>query len=294
MLLELFGNIADAYVRPFKAFVRELDANHKRKRETTADWLDFAIPSVTLLSQAATKMGYEKLGASLARIDRMLTEQKATLGEGDVLPKLFCERVLVEHHQLTKLLPSTFSLEPSAEELASKHEGLIVKFILKQVPGVDERVVNKIVFAGLGAFDRFMEVPSEEIAQVTGITPKLAETIYMKFYQYRDLYYNHQVPEKHAKFVTLFEISLSILREIHGEVERLVADERARKIVDPERKRGLVMDRQRTLWSLFALLCIKSEHDLIERVQMSVFDERIRILEEYFASISDASTVAAA
>ena len=41
MLLELFGNIANAYVRPFKDLVRELDANHKRKAPTTADWLDF-------------------------------------------------------------------------------------------------------------------------------------------------------------------------------------------------------------------------------------------------------------
>ncbi len=294
MLLELFGNIANAYVRPFKEFVRELDANHKRDRGTTADWLEFALPSLTLLSGAAEKMGYEKLHAILARIERAMSEQRKQSAEGDVLPRLFCERMLVEHHQLTKLLPSTFSLQLTDEELSSRKEGLIVKFILKQVPDVDERVVNKIVFAGLGAFDRFMEIPSEEIAHVTGIPQKLAETIYMKFYQFRDLYYHHTEPAKHAKFVALFEISLSIMREIHAEVERLAAEEKARRPVDVATKQGLIVDRQRTLWSLFALLCIKGEHDLVERVQMSVYDERIRLLEEYFAGIADASTVAAA
>jgi hypothetical protein len=294
MLLDLFGNIATAYVRPLKAFVRELDANHRARRETTADWLDFALPSVTLLAGAATKMGYEKLGSILTRLERTMAEQKQKSGEGDALPKLFCERVLVEHHQLAKLLPSTFSIELSEDELAAKKEGLIVKFILRQVAEVDDRVVNKIVFAGLGSFDRFMEVPSEEIAQVTGISQKLAEAIYMKFYQYRDLYYHHQDRDKQAKLVSLFEISLGILREIHGEVERIAADERARKPVDATRRQGLVADRQRTLWSLFALLCIKGEHDLIERVQMSVFEDRISLLEDYFARIAEASSVAVA
>jgi hypothetical protein len=294
MLLELFGNIANAYVRPFKDLVRELDANHKRKAPTTADWLDFALPSVTLLSGASEKMGYERLHTILARIEREMTTQRASLAESDALPKLFCEKMLVEHHQLCRMLPATFSLELTDEELASRKEGLIVKFILKQIPDVDERVVNKIVFAGLGAFDRFMEIPSEEIAQVTGISTKLAETIYMKFYQYRDLYYNHAEPEKRPKFVELFEISLGILRELHGEVERLAAEERMRRPVDQKTKQGLVADRQRTLWSLFALLCIDGQHDLVERIQMSVYDERLRLLGEYFAGIADGSSAAAA
>jgi len=288
MLLELFGNIANAYVLPFKDFVRELQANHKRQRPTTADWLDFALPSVSLLSGAAEKMGYAKLHAILARIEAAMNAEKAqATDDGAVLPKLFCERVLVEHHQLSKILPATFSLELSEEEMASKKEGLIVKFILKQIPECDERVINKIVFAGLGAFDRFMEIPSDEIAHVTGINQKLAEKIYMKFYQYRDLYYQHEEPDKMAKLVSLFEISLNVLKEVNGQIERLVHDEKARKEVDPKLKAQLVVDRQRTLWSLFALMCIKGEHDLIEKIQLSVYEERLRLLDDYFARIAD-------
>ena len=288
MLLELFGNIANAYVLPFKDFVRELQSNHQRKRPTTSDWLDFALPSVALLSGAAEKMGYEKLHSILGRVERAMAAEKAqATEEGAELPRLFCERVLVEHHQLTKILPSTFSLELTDEELASKKEGLIVKFILKQIPECDERVINKIIFAGLGAFDRFMEIPSDEIAHVTGISQKLAESIYMKFYQYRDLYYGHTAPDRMAKFVSLFEISLNVLKEIHGQLERIGYDERARKDVDPKLKAQLVVDRQRTLWSLFALLCIKGEHDLIERIQLSVYEERLRLLDDYFARVAD-------
>lgn len=294
MLLELFGNIANAYVKPFKDFVRELQLNHKAEKPTTADWLDFALPSVNLLSGAADKMGYMKLHSMLSRIEQAMVQQKAQSTEGDALPKLFCERMLVEHIQLAKTLPSTFSLEISDEELESRKEGLIVKFILKQLPQVDDRVINKIIFAGLGAFDRFMEIPSDEIAHVTGIPQQLAETIYMKFYQYRDLYYNHTQPSTNKKLVSLFEISLSILREIHSEVENVAKLERLGRDVDQTRKQGLLADRQRTLWSLFALLCIKGEHDLIEQLQMSVFEERVHLLDEYFARLAGSTSRVAA
>ncbi|HQR38756.1 MAG TPA: hypothetical protein PLF26_10185 [Blastocatellia bacterium] len=282
-LLELFGNIANAYVRPFKEFVRELDTNHKEKRPTTADWLEFALPSVALLSGAAEKMGYEKLHGILRRIERTMVEQRKQSKEGEQLPLLFCERILVDHHQLASALPSTFSLQMTDEELASRKEGLIVKFILRQIPEVDDLALNKIIFAGLGSFDRFMEIPSDEIAHVTGISRKLAESIYMKFYHYRDLYYGHSDPEKQTKFASVYDISLGSLRELNGQVEQLSRDEASRKPVDAAAKQAVIAERQRTLWSLVTLLCIKGEHDLVERIQASVYDERIRLLEDYFA-----------
>jgi hypothetical protein len=98
-------------------------------------------------------------------------------------------------------------------------------------------VINKIIFAGLGAFDRFMEIPSDEIAHVTAISQKLAESIYMKFYQYRDLYYGHTAPDRMAKFVSLFEISPNVLKEIHGQLNAS-GTRWARKDVDPKPRRN--------------------------------------------------------
>ena len=293
-LADLFGNIANAYAKPYKDFVRELEANHKAGRNTTADWVDFALPSVKLLADATSKMEYHKPAGVLQHVVATMEEQRAQLPEESALPKLFCERMLVDHYHLTKMLPQTFSLALTADELESRKEGLIVKFILRQLPEVDQVAMNKIIFAGLGSFDRFMEIPAEEIAQVTGISKALAEKIYMKFFQYRDLFYQHDDPAKAAKLVQLFDISLGILTEIHIEVERLSREERGRPETATGRKRGLVADRQRTLYSLFALLCIKGEHELVERIQMSVFEERLRLLNDYLAAIAEASTVATA
>ncbi len=286
MLLELFGNIAVAYVKPFKDFVRELERNKERQAPTSSDWLEFALPSVSLLAGAAEKMGYDKLRGILSRIERAVTEQRAELPDGAELPRIFCDRIVVEYQRLEQLLPSTFALQLTEEEIAAKKEGLIVKFILKQLPEVDERVMNKILFAGLGSFERFMEIPPAEIAQVTGIAPALAEAIYMKFYQYQDLYYRANEPDALGTLASLFEIGLNSLRELQREVERLAQLEAAGKDVPVDKRRETVAERQRTMWSLFALLCIRGEHDLVEKLQLTVFEERVRILEDYFAALA--------
>lgn len=283
-LLDLFSNIAGGYVKPFKDFVRELDRNHRANRTTSSSWLEFVHPSVQLLSNAARKMGYEKLLAIVARVDELIVEQRS-VDERGTLPLLFCERVLVEHHRLAHLMPTTFALTASEDELTGRKEGLIVKFILNQVAGVTDRVFNKLVLAGLNSFNRFVEVNPQDIALVAGIDRRLAERIYMKFYQYQDIYYRHLEPVKHAKFAAMFEVGLNILREIHLAVEQIALDERAGVSGDETRKQALISDRQRTLWSLFTLLCIKDKHDLIERLQMTVFEERIRLLDAYYTEL---------
>jgi hypothetical protein len=284
MLLDLFGNIATAYVKPFKDFVRELDRNRRAGRPTWSDWLDFVAPSIKLLAGASQKMGYDTIHSIVAHLEMMIDYQREQ--GGDELPAEFCDLILADHQRLADALPGTFALTLSEEELAAKKEGLIVKFILKQLPEVTDRVYNKIIFAGLNSFERFSEIPPEEINHVTGIGRQLAEKIFMKFYQYTDVYYHHDQAEKHAKFVSMFEISLNILKELHAEVERVARAEAEGKPVDEERKQGLIADRQRTLWSLFILLCIKEEHDLIEKLQMSVFEERVRLLDNYYTSLA--------
>jgi hypothetical protein len=229
-------------------------------------------------------MGYDSIYAVVAHLEMMIDYQREQ--PGDELPRDFCDVVLRDHQHLADLLPATFALTLSDDDFTAKKEGLIVKFILKQLPEVTDRVYNKIIFAGLNSFDRFSEIPPEEINHVTGIGKQLAEKIFMKFYQYTDVYYHHDQPEKHAKFVSMFEISLNILKELHAEVERQARAEAEGKLVDEERKQGLIADRQRTLWSLFILLCVKNEHDLIEKLQMSVFEERVRLLDNYYTSLA--------
>jgi hypothetical protein len=279
-LLELFGNIANEYVKPLKDLIREVKRNSELGRTTTTDWLDFAAPSVKLLVGASEKMGYERIHRHMARVESGFEQQRAR-GE-ELFGPQFCQWILAEHEQLARLLPTTFALTLTPEELAAKKDGLIVKFILRQIPEVTERVYNKLIFAGLNVFDRFTEIPPDEIAHVTGIEKRLAETIYMKFYQYQDLYYFRDEPNRVGKLASLFDISLSTLKEVHAELERLPSDDAS---VDPKRRQVIIDERQRSLWAVFVLLCIRGEHELIERLQRAPFDERLALLDDYYSRL---------
>jgi hypothetical protein len=83
-----------------------------------------------------------------------------------------------------------------------------------------------------------------------------------------------------------------LLKEINAEVESLKVDEKSGKDGTRVRKEILKIERQRALWSLFILLCVKEEYDLVEQIQQSVFEIRIRLLEEYMAKLAAPSQVA--
>ncbi|MFQ3640067.1 MAG: hypothetical protein SNJ62_08680, partial [Chloracidobacterium sp.] len=52
---------------------------------------------------------------------------------------------------------------------------------------------------------------------------------------------------------------------------------------------SLKQDRQRLLWGLFILLCIKEEYDLIESIQQSIYDVRLQKLEDYLSKLAKAA-----
>jgi hypothetical protein len=82
--------------------------------------------------------------------------------------------------------------------------------------------------------------------------------------------------------LAFYAINLNVLKEIHGNIERLAAaGDEAR-----ERKEKLLADRQRALWGIFAILCLRDGLDMIERLQKMLFEQRIAALEEYFAELS--------
>src|SRR5207249_9683636 len=101
-----------------------------------------------------------------------------------------------------------------------------------------------------------------------------------------NIYYHHDDPYHYQKFFAMFELNLRLLKEIHAEVEALSLEEQTGKEGARSHKENLKVERQRTLWSLFILLCIKEEYDLVETIQQSVFEMRIRLFEDYMAKLS--------
>ncbi|MBX7221350.1 MAG: hypothetical protein K1Y36_15480 [Blastocatellia bacterium] len=280
MLMDLYDNIAVAYVKPLKDFIREIQLNQKIKRKTSLEWIEMVEPSVNLLYGSAEKMGYTRICNFLGQMKEILESQKAVPDQTYLLDPS-AVKVLELYEQLALVLPKTFALELSESDLNSKKEVLIVKFILKQLPEINEKMMNRIILAGLSTFDKFMHSSPDEISAVTGLNKKQGEDVFMKFYQYRHIYYRHNDDEYKEKFIEMYEVKLNILTELHQEIESLIAGMKNETDELKAKINGLKMDRQRTLWSIFILLCIKEEYDLIEMVQQSVFDVRLQRLGEY-------------
>lgn len=289
MLMELYDNIAVAYVKPLKDFMREIQLNQKIKRRTSLEWIEMVEPSVNLLYGSAEKMGYKKICVALKEMQQALQSQKGVPDQA-YFTEAALQNIQSSYERLAQMLPKTFALDLSESDLNSKKEVLIVKFILKQIPEINEKLMNRIILAGLSTFDKFMHSSPDEIAAVTGLSKRQGEDVFMKFYQYRHIYYRHDDEAYRERFYNMFDVKLSLLRELHLEIEALTEEHRRTKKPELEaRIEGLKQDRQRMLWGLFILLCIKEEYDLIESIQQSIYDVRIQKLEGYLAKLAQAA-----
>ncbi|MEW6733253.1 MAG: hypothetical protein AB1489_18135, partial [Acidobacteriota bacterium] len=285
---EMFDNIAISSVKPFKDFIRELYHNWKAGRATSLKWIELIEPVITLLSSSAAKMGYQQIAEVMIGLQQTIKQQKqlAKTAGHTTFGEEIAQQISVSYLKLCELQPKTFALVMTDEDLAQRKEILLVKLILKQLPEVTERVVNKFLFLGLNTFDKFMDARPDKIAAQIDISKDLAEQICMKFYQYRNIYYQDGDPDYQQKFFAMFELNLRMLKELHADVEAFVLAEQTGDLSVQERKESLRLERQRTLWSLFILLCIREEYNLVELIQQSVFDVRIQLFDDYLSKLA--------
>lgn len=282
----LFDNIAMACVKPLKDFVREFYRNWKLGRKTTLNWIDTITPVLELLLISAVKVSGNDVAVSLMDLQNVLDVQRemALRTDQEVFSDEILQQIGGHYLQLCQLQPKTFSLMASDEELAEKRDSLIVRFVLKQIPGLEVKFIERLIFLGWNNFNRFMESKPTDLVKAGNISQEHAEQICMKFYQYRNIYYRDDDPDYERKFASMFEMNLRMLKEMNADIERLsisIAKDVNAKI----KSDALKAERQRTLWALFIQLCINQEYDLVQLIQQSVFDMRIQLLEDYFGRL---------
>lgn len=286
MIRDLFDNIALAYVKPLKDFIRELYRNLEQQRPTSLEWYEMVEPVFTLLSGSSSRMGYQAIADAVNQMEKIVKEQKQ-LAEEQNRDSFLLEAaypITEAYQRLCEMQPKTFALLISEEDLSDRKEVLIVKFILKQVTEMNDKLLSKILFAGLNSFDKFMQTNPDEIAALTGTSKKIAEDVMEKFYQYRKIYYK-DAPDYWQNYIDLFELNLNLLREMQLDFENLTLREKAGDGDAAKALEKLKADRQRTLWSLFILLCVREEYDLIEMIQQSVFEVRMQLLTDYYTNL---------
>jgi hypothetical protein len=284
ILRELFSDVATAYTKPLKDFVREVERVRATGEPVASGWLRVMEPSIRLLSKIGSVMQFHEAQAIVESLERALDEELPRIGRE--VPADLCNLVLDEHRRLAALAPLAFALDLSDEQLAIKKSELLATFVLRQVDGVTDDVFDKLAAGSLMTFEAFLDAVPEDIVVAAGIDPSLAEEIFMKFYQYHDLYRHEGDPAAHPKYPAMFEIGLTTLKEICVELDKIAHAEHAGRDSDAARKTDLLASRQRALASLLALLCVRGQYDRIEGIQLVPFELRVRMLDEYFAAIS--------
>ncbi|KAF0248750.1 MAG: hypothetical protein FD167_1843 [bacterium] len=289
-----FDAVASACVKPLKDFVRELYRNWKASRPLSISWINLIDPSLTLLINSAVTLGYQQIKAILVELQLVINRQRTmslASRETTFNPEI-SQQIAHTYLKLCELQPKTFALVASEADLVERKELLLVKLILRQVSEIDAKLINKFLFAGWNKFDSFTQATPDEIIRLANIPKSLAEQICLKFYQYRNMYYRDD-PDYENRFLAMFELNLQLLKEMHTDVEQAILEEEAEVLGAKERKEYLKPERQRMLWSLFILLTIREEYDLIQMIQQSVFDMRIKLLEDYLAKLLNANNLSA-
>jgi hypothetical protein len=284
IILELFGDVAGSYTKPIKDFVREVKRTRTAGEPMPAGWLRVIEPSVRLLTRLAADMRCTEVEEIVTRLDRMIAQAMPYVGRE--VPPVVCEAVLAEHYRLAGLAPLAFGLDLTVDQLAVKQSELLATFVLRQMDGVTDDVMVRLAAASMTTFDAFLDNVPEDIAVAAEVDPRLAEKIFMKFFQYQDLYRHQGDPAQHPKFASMFEIGLTALKEVCVELEKLGGAEQAGKEVDAAQKSRLIASRQRALASLLALLCMRGQYDRVEEVQLAPFEKRVLMLDQYFAELT--------
>lgn len=281
-----FDTVVISCAKPLKDFIRELYRNWKANKPLSVSWINLVEPALIMLINAAEKLNYFQMKSFLVELQLIINSQRTrsmTFREASFDPEI-SQQIALTYLKLSELQPKTFALIVSESDLAGRKEILLVKFILKQITEIDAKMINKFLFAGWNKFDNFAQATPDEIMRLVSIPKNLAEQVCVKFYQYRNIYYR-DVPDYESRFLSMFELNLQLLKEMHTDVEQAVVQEEAGIEGAKERKEYLKPERQRMLWSLFILLAIKEEYDLIQMIQQSVFDMRIKLFEDYLAKL---------
>jgi hypothetical protein len=288
IMLEIFRDVATGYTKPIKDFVREIKRSLAMGDPVSSGWLLVIEPSIRLLSRVAAATHVGEVETSLTSIAYAISEHPHSVRE---VPSLLADLMLEEHRRLAEIAPLAFALDLSDDMLTVKKSELLATFILRQMEGVTDEILARLAIASLTTFEAFLDTFPEDIVVAAEIDPTLAEAIFMKFYQYQDLYRFEGDPGGHPKYAAMFEIGLSTLKELCVELERIAAAENAGREVDQTKKRSLLANRQRALASLLTLLCLRGQYDRIEVIQTAPFEIRILLLDEYYAEFSGSASL---
>lgn len=266
----LFDAIAANYVGPVRQLMIEL-----RLGDPPREWLDVVVPNMTSLKRSAQGMGLPEL---IAAAERFLAALDVAATSPDRMIRDPAKQLLVDAYaDLAKALPEAFALDSDQ----SQRDTVILRTLLRQVPGLGKVALDKIYEAGLTTLDMFMSAKPSDLVVATGISLDLAERIVDRFGTYRNETASliPEPPKSQKRPGILYDKKLTELvvelEKRHVAFERMVAAWGQQAVVERRRLRA---DRQATMLELNLLLARLGEVGLVEELEKASFERKIQIL----------------
>ncbi len=267
---DLFVQIAANYAIPIKNLIFEL-------RRGTASRNEIALcrPILQSIRNAAEVMNLPQTVCRINELDEVLClgqntpEQLLTAGSG------FRQQILTSYENLAADLPEAFQLG----EEGKKREDIIIKSLLKQIPGLGCVTLEKLYRAGLGSFDTLFLVNKEDLEAATGIPSRMCELICNKVAQHRGEI--EKMPRDAVQPAWRHRL-IDTANQLRNEIEVETSLENLQGSVTSVEQRHR-HQRQLVLLEITVILAEMGELKVLSQIHKLSFKRRLQILDAYLA-----------
>ncbi len=270
---ELLIQIAANYATPLKSFMFELQRGTASK-----DDIALSRPILDGIRAAVEIMNLPQAAQCISDLDGALLlalDSTEPLLSGKVR-----QRILSTYDALVRIMPAALRLADEDQ----KREGIIIKSLLKQIPGLGCVTLEKLYRAGLGSLDALFLANKEDLAAATGVSSRMCELICDKVAQHREEL--GTLPHDSARSVwrgRLAGVVNSLRDEING-----TGTPSSAQAWPTSKAQSRPHQRQLYFLQITVILAELGELDLLGRTHRLSFKRRVQILDGYLAK-SDAT-----
>ena len=233
-----------------------------------ADWIALSEPAVRSVRGMAEQLELDDICAAL---DRLLGALAAAHRSGGAISREHQEALLAAYLPLIDLLPGVLELD--AER--NRREPIIVHSLLRQIQGIEKVAIDKLVAASLVSVAALADARPEELAQVTGLAPELAERVVSRFRDYRQQSGAVASADPRAELRALADL-VARLRQQNADYDS-AAGSWAPGVKDE--KRRLRRDRAATLLAIHVSLARLGEVDRLVELDRLNFRRKVEFIE---------------
>ena len=263
---DLFVQIAANYAVPLKNFMFEL-----RRGTATKDEIEVCRPLLYSVRNAVEIMKLPQMVQRISDLDAALS-----LGQSSVdrlLKGGIRQEILSSYEALVGIMPEAFQLHDERQRC----EDILIKSLLKQIPGFGCVTLEKLYKAGLGSLNNLFLANKVDLAAATGISFRMCELICNKVAQYQK---ERETLSRCTAQIGWHHHLAEMVNGLRNEIyfERAPVSVQGSLESEEQRRRH---DRQLYLLEIKVILAEIGELELLSQISKLSSKRRIQTLDEY-------------